>query len=355
MIKLITTTIIFLGLMLGSANADQKKIGFIYIGPPGDHGWTYMHDQGRQYMESQLGDAVSSTYIENVPENADAVRAIRKLAASGHDLIFTTSFNYMDQTLEVAKEFPDVKFEHATGYMRADNVATYGARFYEGRTISGHIAGHLTKTNTIGYIASFPIPEVVRGINAFYLAASKVNPDIKIKIIWAFTWYDPGKEADAAKTLINQGADILVQHTDTFAPCQEAEKAGVLAFGQASNQEEFCPNSHLTAIEDVWGPYYADRAKAVVDGTWSSTDTWDGMDEGMVVMSPYNAKLMSSDLIQEAVAMEFALKDGSMHSFEGPIYNQAGELMVPEGGVADDGMLLGMNWYVKGIDGELPQ
>ena len=355
MIRLIILITTFLGVAIGSANADPKKIGFIYIGPPGDHGWTYMHDQGRQYMESQLGDAVSSTYIENVPENADAVRAIRKLAASGHDLIFTTSFNYMDQTLEVAKEFPDVKFEHATGYMRADNVATYGARFYEGRTISGHIAGHLTKTNTIGYIASFPIPEVVRGINAFYLAASKVNPDIKIKIIWAFTWYDPGKEADAAKTLINQGADILVQHTDTFAPCQEAEKAGVLAFGQASNQEEFCPNSHLTAIEDVWGPYYAARAKAVVDGTWSSTDTWDGMDKGMVVMSPYNAKLMPSDLIQEAVAMEIALKDGSMHSFEGPIYNQAGELMVPEGGVADDGMLLGMNWYVQGIDGELPQ
>ena len=355
MIRLIILITTFLGLTIGSANADPKKIGFIYIGPPGDHGWTYMHDQGRQYMESQLGDAVSSTYIENVPENADAVRAIRKLAASGHDLIFTTSFNYMDQTLEVAKEFPDVKFEHATGYMRADNVATYGARFYEGRTISGHIAGHLTKTNTIGYIASFPIPEVVRGINAFYLAASKVNPDIKIKIIWAFTWYDPGKEADAAKTLINQGADILVQHTDTFAPCQEAEKAGVLAFGQASNQEEFCPNSHLTAIEDIWGPYYAARAKAVVDGTWSSTDTWDGMDKGMVVMSPYNAKLMPSDLIQEAVAMEIALKDGSMHSFEGPIYNQAGELMVPEGEVADDGMLLGMNWYVQGIDGELPQ
>ena len=355
MIRLIILITTFLGLTIGSANADPKKIGFIYIGPPGDHGWTYMHDQGRQYMESQLGDAVSSTYIENVPENADAVRAIRKLAASGHDLIFTTSFNYMDQTLEVAKEFPDVKFEHATGYMRADNVATYGARFYEGRTISGHIAGHLTKTNTIGYIASFPIPEVVRGINAFYLAASKVNPDIKIKIIWAFTWYDPGKEADAAKTLINQGADILVQHTDTLAPCQEAEKAGVLAFGQASNQEEFCPNSHLTAIEDVWGPYYAARAKAVVDGTWSSTDTWDGMDKGMVVMSPYNAKLMPSDLIQEAVAMEIALKDGSMHSFEGPIYNQAGELMIAEGEVADDGMLAGMNWYVQGIDGELPQ
>ena len=308
---------------------------------------------GRQDIEIELG--YETTYIENVPENADAVRAIRKLAQSGHDLIFTTSFNYMDQTLEVANEFPDVKFEHATGYMRADNVATYGARFYQGRTISGHIAGHLTKTNTIGYIASFPIPEVVRGINAFYLAASKVNPDIKIKIIWAFTWYDPGKEADAAKTLINQGADILVQHTDTFAPCQEAEKAGVLAFGQASNQEAFCPNAHLTAIEDIWGPYYAQRAKAVVDGTWAEKDTWDGMAEGMVVMSPYNAKLMPTDLIQEAVAMEVAIKDGTLHPFTGPIYDQSGELRVAEGEVADDFMMATMDWYVQGIDGELPQ
>ncbi len=353
--KIIILSLSFLVLTLGSANAGPKKVGFIYIGPPGDHGWTYMHDVGRKYMQSQLGDAVTSTYIENVPENADAVRAIRKLASSGHDLIFTTSFNYMDQTLEVAKEFPNVKFEHATGYKRADNVSTYSARFYEGRTISGHIAGHMTKSNIIGYIASFPIPEVVRGINAFYLAASKVNPDIQIKIIWAFTWYDPGKEADAANTLINQGADILVQHTDTFAPCQAAEKAGVMAFGQASNQEEFCPNAHLTAIEDIWGPYYADRAKAVVDGTWSSEDTWDGMDKGMVVMSPYNAKLMPASLIQEAINMEVAIKDGSLHSFEGPIYNQAGELVVPEGQVADDGMLAGMNFYVQGIEGDLPQ
>jgi simple sugar transport system substrate-binding protein len=352
-ILLLITTI--LGFSIGSANADPKKVGFIYIGPPGDHGWTYMHDVGRQYMESQLGDAVTSTYIENVPENADAVRAIRKLAASGHDLIFTTSFNYMDQTLEVAKEFPDIKFEHATGYMRAPNVSTYSARFYEGRTISGHIAGKMTKSNVIGYIASFPIPEVVRGINAFYLAASKVNPDIQIKIIWAFTWYDPGKEADAANTLINQGADILVQHTDTFAPCQAAEKAGVLAFGQASNQEEFCPNSHLTAIEDIWGPYYAQRAKAVVDGTWAEKDTWDGMAEGMVVMSPYNTKLMPTDLIQEAVAMEVAIKDGSLHPFTGPIYDQSGELRVAEGEVADDFMMATMDWYVQGIDGELPQ
>jgi len=350
-------TIIFalFGLTLSTAYADPKKVGFIYIGPPGDHGWTYMHDVGRKHMQSQLGDAVTTTYIENVPENADAVRAIRKLASSGHDLIFTTSFNYMDQTLEVANEFPNVMFEHATGYKRADNISTYSARFYEGRTIIGHIAGKMTKTNTIGYIASFPIPEVVRGINAFYIAASKVNPDIKIKVIWAFTWYDPGKEADAANTLINQGADIIVQHTDTFAPCQAAEKAGVLAFGQASNQEDFCPNAHLTAIEDVWGPYYAARAQAVVDGTWASTDTWHGMAEGMVVMSPYNAKLMSADLIQEAINMEIAIKDGTLHPFTGPINNQAGEEVVAAGEVADDGMLAGMGFYVQGIDDELPQ
>ena len=237
MIRIITFLSTFLVFAFGSAYAEPKKVGFIYIGPPGDHGWTYMHDVGRKYMESQLGDSITTTYLENIPENADAVRAIRKLADSGHDLIFTTSFNYMDQTHEVAKDFPNIKFEHATGYIQADNVATYSARFYEGRMIEGHIAGHMTETNTIGYIASFPIPEVVRGINAFYLAASKVNPDIKMKIIWVFTWYDPGKEADAANTLINQGADIIVQHTDTYAPCQAAQKAGVYAFGQASNQE----------------------------------------------------------------------------------------------------------------------
>ena len=338
-----------------SSFAAPLKVGFVYLTTPGDHGWTYAHERARVILEEKFGDKIETTYVENVPEGPDATRVIRELANQGNQLIFTTSFNYMDQTLEVAKEFPNIKFEHATGYKRADNVSTYSARFYEGRTISGHIAGHMTKTNTIGYIASFPIPEVVRGINAFYLAASKVNPDIKIKIIWAFTWYDPGKEADAANTLINQGADILVQHTDTFAPCQAAEKAGVLAFGQASNQEEFCPNAHLTAIEDIWGPYYAARAQAVVDGTWSSEDTWDGMDKGMVVMSPYNTKLMPASLIQEAINMEVAIKDGKLHSFEGPIYNQAGELMVAEGEVADDGMLAGMNWYVQGIDGELPQ
>jgi basic membrane protein A len=331
--------------------ADKTKVGFIFIGPAGDHGWTYRHDIGRQAIENELG--LDTTYIEGVPENADAVRAIRKLAQSGHDLIFTTSFNYMDQTLEVAKEFPNVKFEHATGYKRDDNVSTYSARFYEGRTIIGHIAGRETKTNIVGYIASFPIPEVVRGINAFYLAASKVNPDIQIKVIWAFTWYDPGKEADAANTLINQGADIIVQHTDTFAPCQAAEKAGVKAFGQASDQAAFCPNAHMTAIIDDWDSYYVARAAAVADGTWESQDTWWGLDEGMVKMAKYQN--MSPETKYEAIKLQNDLTSGAVHSFEGPIYNQLGELVVPAGAVADDGMLAGMSFYVQGIDDELPQ
>ena len=338
-------------LAFSSVAFAEPKVGFIFIGPAGDHGWTYRHDIGRQAIENELG--FDTTYIEGVPENADAVRAIRKLAQSGHDLIFTTSFNYMDQTLEVAKEYPNVKFEHATGYKRDNNVSTYSTRFYEGRTIIGHIAGKETKSNIVGYIASFPIPEVVRGINAFYLAASKVNPDIQIKVIWAFTWYDPGKEADAAKVLISQGADIIVQHTDTFAPCQVAEKAGVKAFGQASDQAHFCPNAHMTAIIDDWDSYYVARAEAVANGTWESQDTWWGLDKGMVKMSPY--RNMDPDTKFEAIKLQKDLTSGAVHSFEGPIYNQAGELVVPAGAVADDGMLAGMNFYVQGIEGSLPQ
>ena len=350
-ILIISGFAIVVALGITTALAKDTKVGFIYIGPPGDHGWTYRHDIGRQAIEDELG--LSTTFIEGVPENADAVRAIRKLAQSGHDLIFTTSFNYMDQTLEVAKEFPNVKFEHATGYKRADNVSTYSARFYEGRTIIGHIAGKESKSNVVGYIASFPIPEVVRGINAFYLAASKVNPDIEVKVIWVFTWYDPGKEADAAKVLISQGADIIVQHTDTFAPCQVAEQAGVRAFGQASDQAAFCPNAHMTAIIDDWDSYYVARAKAVVDGTWESTDTWWGLDKGMVKMSKYQN--MDPQTKYEAIKLQKDLTSGAVHSFEGPIYNQAGELVVAEGAVADDGMLAGMSFYVQGIEGDLPQ
>lgn len=201
----------------GAASAEKLKVGFIYIGPPGDFGWTYAHDQGRMQIEKELGDRVETTFVENVPEGPDAERAIAKLAETGHELIFTTSFGYMEPTLKAAKRFPNVKFEHATGYKQADNVATYNAKFYEGRYVQGVIAGKMSKTNTVGYIASFPIPEVIMGINAFLLGAHSVNPDIKLKIVWAYTWFDPPKEADAAKVLMDQGADIITQHTDSTA------------------------------------------------------------------------------------------------------------------------------------------
>ncbi len=285
----------------------------------------------------------------------DAERVIRQLAQSGNDLIFTTSFGYMDPTNKVAKDFPNVKFEHATGYKREhSNVSTYSARFYEGRTLLGHIAGKMTKTNTIGYIASFPIPEVIRGINAMTLAAQKVNPNIKTKIVWVFTWYDPGKEAEAAQALIDQGADVIMQHTDSTAPVQTAEKAGVWSFGQASDMQRFAPKSILTSIIDDWAPYYVERAIAARDGTWNQQDTWHGLKEGMVAMGPYNSA-MGADLVKEVEQLQKDLASGKVHSFTGPIYDQKGNILVAEGKVADDGMLAGMSVYVKGVEGDIPK
>ncbi len=343
-----------LALATGVAQAaDKLKVGFIYVGPIGDHGWSYQHDQGRLAIEKALGDKVKTSYLEKVPEGPDAERALERLVRSGHKLIFATSFGYMDTVLKVAKRHPDVKFEHATGYKRAKNVATYSSRFYEGRYIIGKIAGKMSKKGMAGYIASFPIPEVVRGINAFLLGAQSVNPDFKIKVVWVNTWYDPGKEADAAKVLISQGADIITQHTDSAAPMQVAAEKGVYAFGQASDMIKFGPKTQLTAIIDNWGPYYVKRAKAVLDGTWKSEDTWGGLKTGMVVMAPYTN--MPDDVKKMAEETEAAIRDGKLHPFAGPIYDQEGKLRVKEGEVLSDQELLGMNWYVKGVDDKLPK
>lgn len=333
---------------------DPLKVGFVYVGPVGDHGWTYRHDIGRQAIEAEFGDKVETTFVESVPEGADAERVIRRLASSGHGLIFTTSFGYMNPTVKVAKQFPDVKFEHATGYKRADNVSTYSARFYEGRAVLGTMAGMMTKTNTIGYIASFPIPEVVRGINAFSIAMRKVNPDAEIKVIWVNTWYDPGKEADAAKTLIDQGADIITQHTDSPAPLQVAEERGVLGFGQASDMSAFAPQAQLTSIIDDWDPYYIERTQAVLDGTWESVDTWHGIDSGMVGFPEYGPNV-PDDVKAAAELVREGIVDGTLHPFDGPINNQMGELIVAEGERLDDGVLLGMDYYVEGVQGSLPK
>ncbi len=355
--KQLVTTIIAVTaavvMSLSATAADKLKVGFIYIGPPGDHGWTYQHDQGRLAMENTLGDQVETMFVENVPEGPDAERTIERLARQGTGLIFTTSFGYMDPTIKVAKRFPEVKFEHATGYKKADNVSTYSSRFYEGRYVIGQIAGKISKSGTAGYIASFPIPEVVRGINSFLLGAQSVNPDFKLKVIWVNSWFDPGKEADAAKVLISQGADIITQHTDSTAAIQVAEEKGVYAFGQASDMAAFAPKALLTSIVNNWTDYYIARTQAVLDGSWESTDTFGGMDMNMVRMGAFNN--MPDDVKAMAEATTASITSGELHPFAGPIFAQDGSQAIGEGEVLDIGTLMSMNWYVQGVDDQLPQ
>ncbi|MBV8448208.1 MAG: BMP family ABC transporter substrate-binding protein, partial [Hyphomicrobiales bacterium] len=268
--------------------ADPLKVGFLYVGPVGDFGYTHAHDVARKKTQDFYGDKIKTNYVENVPEGPDAERVLRQLAQEGNALIFATSFGFMNATAKVAKALPKVYFEHATGYMRGPNLATYNARFYEGRAVIGTIAGMMSKTGVGGYVASFPIPEVVMGINCFTLAARKVNPKFQTKVLWLSTWYDPAKEADAAKALADQGADLITQHTDSPAPLQVCEQKGLYGFGQASDMSSIAPKAHLTAIVDNWAPYYIGRVKAVMDGTWKAGDTWWGLKQDTVQIAPYN-------------------------------------------------------------------
>ncbi|WP_294609916.1 BMP family ABC transporter substrate-binding protein [Roseovarius sp.] len=352
--KLFATAALALGLASTAMAQDKTKVGFIYVGPIGDGGWTYEHNKGRLAVEEHFGDKVETVYQESVPEGADAERAITQMALQGADLIFTTSFGYMEPTLAVAGKFPNVKFEHATGFKTAPNLSTYSARFYEGRAVQGHIAGKMTKSNIVGYIASFPIPEVIRGINSAYIHAKKVNPDVEFKIIWAYTWFDPAKEADAATALIEQGADVILQHTDSTAPQAAAEKAGnVITFGQASDMGEYAPMPRVSSIIDNWAPYYIARTQAVMDGTWESVQTWDGIGPGMVGIGEISSAV-PEDIKAEALALKDAIATGSYHPFTGPLKKQDGSDWLATGETADDGTLLGMNFYVEGIDSEIP-
>ncbi len=350
--KTLFSVLLAFGIAIGGNASAETKVGFVYVGPIGDHGYSYQHDQGRLAVEKELG--VKTTYVESVPEGADAERVIRQLASSGHDIIFTTSFGFMNPTIKVAKQFKNVKFEHATGYKRAANVSTYSARFYEGRVILGTIAGKMTKSNVVGYIASFPIPEVIRGIDAFTLALRKVNPKAIVKVVWVNSWFDPGKEGDAAKALIDQGADIITQHTDSPAPLQVAENRGVYAFGQASDMKAFAPKAQLTSIIDNWNNYYIERVKAVMDGTWKSGDVWYGLKQGMVEMAPYG-DAVPADVRKLADDVKQSIIDGSFHPFQGPIKNQKGELVVKAGEVISDKDLTGLSWYVEGVEGSIPK
>src|ERR1700750_127615 len=338
----------------GTASAaDKLKVGFIYLGPVGDFGWTYQHELARQALVKEYGDKIETTYLENVPEGPDAERAIEQLVRAGHKLIFTTSFGYMDPTLKVAKKYPNVHFEHATGYKRDKNMSTYSARWYQGRYIQGIIAAKMSKAGVLGYIGSFPIPEVVSGINATMIGAQSINPNIKVKIIWVNTWFDPGKEADAAKALLDQGADIIMHHTDSPAAMQIASERGKLAFGQDSEMIKFGPKTQLTSIMDNWAPYYIARVKAELDGTWKSEDTWDGLKEKMVVMAPYTN--MPDDVKKAAEETEAAIKDGKLHPFKCPVIGQDGKEVECKGGDhLADGQILGMNFYVKGVDDKMP-
>src|SRR6056300_522632 len=331
------------------------KVGFIYVGPINDGGWTQHHHHSAKEMVEHFGDAVDLVYQENVPEGPDAERAITQMCLGGADIIFTTSFGFMDPTINVAKKFPNVKFEHATGYKQADNVSVYSARFYEGRAVQGHIAGKMTKTNKVGYIGSFPIPEVIRGINSAYIHAKKANPNVEFNVVWAYTWFDPAKEADAANALIEQGADVILQHTDSTAPQAAAQKAGnVITFGQASDMSEYGPLPRVSSIIDDWGPYYVARTQAVLDGTWTSTDTWDGIGPGMVKIGEISSAV-PADIKAEAEALRDALGSGEYHAFTGPLNKQDGTPWLAAGETADDGTLAGMNFYVEGLTGKIPQ
>ena len=333
---------------------DPTKACWIYVGPIGDYGYSYQHHQGLLAVKEKYGDKVETAYLESVSEGPDAERALERLAREGCDIIFATSFGFMDPVNKVAKRFPDVKFEHATGFKQeSDNVALYNARFYEGRYIIGQIAAKMSKAGLAGYIVSFPIPEVVMGINSFMLGAQSVNPDFKVKIVWVNTWFDPGKEADAAKALFDQGADIIVQHTDSTAPLQIAEERGLHGFGQASDMITFAPNAQYTAIVDDWAPYYIRRVGELMDGTWQPTNVWEGIKEGAVFMAPYTN--LPEDVAKAAEETEQKIASGELHPFTGPISNQAGEEVLAAGQVMDDGTLLGMSYYVKGVDDQLPQ
>jgi len=337
--------------ILGSpAFAKEKiKVGYVFLGPIGDFGWTWAHNKGREQVEAELGSQVETLYVENVAEDASAVPVLRDLVHQGCKIIFTTSFGYMDQTLQVASEFPDVKFEHCTGYKRSDNVATYNSKFHEGRAVLGTIAGKMSKSGTLGYLGSYKVPEVVLGVNAFALAAQKQNPAATVKLVMIDSWFDPPKEAAATETLINIGCDIVTTHTDSPGPLQILEQAGLYGFGQGADMSQFAPHAHLTAIEDIWGPYYVERVKAILDGSWTSTDTWDGFKEGTVKIAPYN-DAVPADVQAMADAIQAGYKDGTYDIFTGPIYDQDGKLRVKDGEIMPESDLAVIDWFVKGVE-----
>ena len=336
------------------AKAEPLKIAFAYVGPVGDGGWTFAHDNGRKAIEKEFGDKVVTSFVEKVPESADAERVIRDMAQQGNKLIFGTTFGYMEPMLKVAADFKDVKFEHATGYKSADNMRTYDSRTYEGAYMAGVIAGKMTKSNTLGVVASIPIPEVVRNINSFTLGAQSVNPKIKTKVVWVNEWFNPPKETEAATSLINGGADVLFQNTDSSAVLQTAEKMGKRAFGWDSDMTAYGPKAHLGSAIINWGPYYIKAVREALEGKWTGNQgAWWGVKEGAIDLVSVAADV-PEDTKKRVDEIKAGLKDGSFVIWKGPIVGQDGKEVLAKDAVADDKFLGGISFYVKGVEGKVP-
>ena len=340
-------------LPVGALAQDPARVGFVYVSPIGDAGWTFQHDMGRKEMERTLGDKVQTKYVESVAEGADAERVIREFAASGHKVVFATSFGYMNYVERVARQFPNVTFLHATGYKSGKNFGNYNARFYEGRYLTGVIAGRMSKSNVLGYVGAFPIPEVLQGINAFALGAHSVNPKAEVRVIWVNGWYDPGKEREAAMTLISQGADVVTHHTDSTATVQAAEERGVHAVGYHSDMSKYGPKAHLTATTHHWGEFYSKTVQDIIAGRWQPTRVWGGFKDGMVKLAPLNPAI-PADVRTLVGKLEGDLKSGKLHPFSGPLVDQDGKERIAKGAVMDDTALGRMDFFVQGVASKLP-
>lgn len=332
--------------------AEPLKVGFVYVTPVSDAGWVRQHEEGRKAVDAAFGSKVKTTFVENVAEGPDAERVIRDLAATGHKLIFTPSFGYMEPTLKVAGEFPDVKFESITGYKTAPNVATANARYYEGRYLAGVAAGRMTTSNVTGYVAGFPIPEVVQGINAFALGLRSVAPTAVVKVVWLNTWFDPARERDAAMTLINQGADVLAFHSASAAVMTAAQERGKLAIAYHSDMRKVAPDAQLLAVTHHWGEYYKQRVQAVLDGSWKSGNVWGGVKEGMVRAGNFGTKVPKS-VQEEVLARQKDIAAGRLKPFAGPISDNGGKVIIPRGKALSDAQILGMNYLVSGVQGKI--
>ena len=338
---------------LGSAAQAQSRlnVGVVLIGPVGDFGWSHMHEQGRRRMVEVLGDRVSATIVESVaPPDFD--RVVTQLVRTGHRLIFTTSFSYFAPTQRLAPQHPGVFFESATGASTLPNMAIYNARFYEGRYIQGVIAARKSRSKTIGYVASFPVPEVIHSINTVMRGAWSVDPAMKVRVVWVNAWSNPGREADAARALIDQGCDVLCSHTDGPAPLQLANERGIFGFGQASDMTRFAPRAHLTSSVNNWGDYYVERAQAVIAGSWQPIDTWGGLGSGMFRMAAWTN--MTPEEVSEAERVRDALAAGRLHPFEGPILRQDGTTVIPQGQRLTDAQIRAQNYFYQGIEATIP-